>query len=172
MFLLFVFLLILSYLGTFCFSFSFSLARRISDPRSLSRRFLPLPTAVRALIIFVATRVHSFPSLVDSHRIAPTHAAGRFQQLTCLILFLRMSSKVRPTWEMNFKTLDRRIERYSLYSQIGVGSFSNSKRSPVQCFFSVRTETPRYRPPLGHARSSWSVKTGRPPSRHCGVARV
>ena len=68
------------------FSFSFSAPRRTSDPGSLSRLFSPLPTAVHALIL-IARRRQPLSSLVDSHRIAPTHAARRSQQLTSFCFF-------------------------------------------------------------------------------------
>ena len=52
---------------------------RNSDPGSHSRRFSPLPTAVRALP-FYRDNISALSSLVDSRLIVLTHAR-RFQQL-------------------------------------------------------------------------------------------
>ena len=47
-----------------------------------SNLFFPVPRHVygTCAFVFIARRLSAFSSLVDSHRIAPTHAARRSQQ--------------------------------------------------------------------------------------------
>ena len=84
--------------------FSFSLPRCNSDPGSLIGFFFPhqnpLPTTIQASIV-IARRPPAISSLLDdSHRIAPTHAASRFQRLLPST-FLLPNRKIRPTWDSN-----------------------------------------------------------------------
>ena len=48
------------YLRTF--SFSFSLTRRTSDPRSINRLFFPLPTTAHAFILIARKKLHFLPT--------------------------------------------------------------------------------------------------------------
>ena len=66
------------------------LLTRNSDPRSHCRIFFPLPTVVQALH-FNRENISDFCSLVDSHRLVPTHA--RSSQLVGPFLLLPIYSK-------------------------------------------------------------------------------
>ena len=69
------------------FIFSFSLARRSSDPGSLrNQALLPPPHCGTRLHFFIARRPHPFlPSSTRIELRLPAHAARRFQQLIPLI---------------------------------------------------------------------------------------
>ena len=84
--------------SNFYFFSSFSLSRCNSDP-GVTEQALPTSLSPQRYAPSLLSRADSssFVSpLVDLHRIAPTHAAKRSQQLFPLI-FLQINSKVRPT---------------------------------------------------------------------------
>ena len=78
------------------FPFHFTLPRPKSHPGATKQVLFP-PPHYGPCLHFYHDKTLSLSSLVDSHRIAPTPAARRSQQLIPLILYFRQINSKSPT---------------------------------------------------------------------------